>query len=238
MMKKIPIKLIIGWIAVIAIFWVITYIQYLYNMEQKNSNLSCVPKNPINKDIIYAKTMQKYWQRTMNDIQGNYSMLKRGHHPVNGDAEAFAEASELERVCGLKEQLFSIPKFTKNTCFPLVTFDKRKLKVYHPEKDDYLYQPKHYNKDTNFYIQHSTNNYRTTTFYTEDCCKLLTYEEMNSEINQIKENEHFHIYQNIKNIDINLLKRIYFLRIKTNYNSHNFYYFTYYPVSLCGHARF
>ena len=230
-MNKLPIKIILVLIIFIGITAFIINLHYYKNVINNNNikTLSCTPKQPIDKGIIYAEAMKQFWEHKLNYIWHLYESNMDDYHI--GDYDGLLRANDIKKKCGLEKSFFDNRKFTKTTCFPLATINKRILKVYDPKKDGYLYQPEHHNKDTNFVVEWRYGIFK------EDCCKLITYKEMQKEINKIEEKVKnnnklkLRIYDNMKNItDINLLSKIYFLKI-----SHTQSEYQYYPISQCGH---
>ncbi|MBQ9182221.1 MAG: hypothetical protein IJ143_00375 [Neisseriaceae bacterium] len=234
-------KKILCFIVFVFIIVSIVYLQYKqrnksndFNKEERyTQKLYCIPENTIDKGIVYAEAMKDYWEWEVDKIWYRYEQHKKGEHPT-GKYDGSLSAKRIKEKCGLEKSFLGKRKFNKDVCLPFVFYKNGTIKAYNPyniEKNDYLYKPENYNKNVDFFVNMSGLSYK------EDCCKLLTYEEMKIEINNIKEieknNSKFIINdEHIKNIDdINLLKKIYFLRILRN---GEYKVIIYYPVSQCG----
>ena len=226
-MKKLPIKRILVLTIFISVIVGMIYWQYVKKNKENNfqenytkyiKELSCTPEKPLDKGNIYAEAMKQYWKGRVDTIWYRYEQWKQGDHPT-GAYDGMVQAEKLKRECGLEEGFFGQRRFSKNDCLPLVTYKNGTLKVYNPynvEKDDYLYKPENYNKDVDFTVN------LIDKLHKEDCCKLLTYNEMKKENEDILNKKKLHIMESGGNEDI--LKRIYFLKINSSY----------YPVTQCG----
>ena len=225
-MKKLSVKKILGLIAFISVIIGSVYLKYGQKNQVDNLNkkerylkeLSCVPEKTLDKGIIYAEAMKQYWDWKIRTIWYRYEEYSKGEHPM-GKYDAMLSAEKIKKECGLEKNIFGQRKFTKNTCLPLVTQKNKPLRIYNPKKDGYLYPPENYNKDVDFTVD--MRGY----LFKEDCCKLLTYEEMKNEINNFQKKN-----LNIRLVDFDLtnneeiLRKVYFLRINHSY----------YAISLCG----
>lgn len=202
-----------------------------YRKEKYIKELSCVPKKNIDKGIIYAEAMKQYWNTKMVNIWGHYYS---GKDSAADDERHYSELVKSE--CGLEEEFFGKRWYSKNDYFPHITMKNGVNKIYNPEKDDYLYEPENYNKNVDFTVYMKFQNL----YYKEDCCKLLDYNEMIKEVNDIKKLDNIHIFQyeyRIERLNVEVLSKIYFLRVIENggnYRDKDYIEYNYYPVSLCG----
>ena len=219
-MKKISVKQISIFIIIICIMVSIVYWQnrknsFDYRKKQYIQELSCVPEKPIDKGIIYAEALKQYWPWEMDSIWYRYRQNKRGEHPT-GAYDGELDAERIKRKCGLEENIWGKHWFRKDDCFPKVLQNENHndiAYVYKPQERNYLYKPENNNKDVDFIVKFSN------VIYPKNCCKLLTYEEVKNEMNylrKIKEkemNNHKFYIHDIKYEDINLLSKLYFLRV-------------------------
>ena len=246
--------------------------------------LSCTPEQPIDKKVIFAEAMKQYWQYRMNDLWTQDKTLNEVHN--------FGyQVNVVERHCGLKFDKKGKPlEITKETCYPWVTpykdleelfqalvthkieskwsheeyvysaFRQRmyslNAKPYKPEIDDNIYLGEH-----NFSII-KRDNETSTHFYPADCCRLLSYRDIENEISEFDKRRTlpYTLPQEIlKNIHFLEIKRYYIDRVQedrayeglgSNLGSSNYdrkdeffetkekYGYSYYPISLCGKGVF
>ncbi|MBQ9259547.1 MAG: hypothetical protein IJ187_06830 [Neisseriaceae bacterium] len=238
------IKKILGIFIFIGIIVFIIYLQYEHNTRKNQDimikrhnkryikELSCTPKKPIDKGIIYAQIMKQYWNSQLERLWVEY---EEKNVPLSG-AEGLYRSNRVKNICGLEEDIFGKHFYTKNYCFPHVINKNGEIKTYNPNMDDYIYKPKNYNQDVDFTVEMKYSGL----FFKEDCCKLLDYNEMITEVNHIKKIDNIHIFQyeyRIERLGTALLSKIYFLRVIENggnYRDNGYIQYNYYPVSLCG----
>ena len=222
--KKISIFIIVVCIVVSIIYWQNRKNSFEYRKKQYIQELLCVPEKPIDKGIIYAEAMKQYWNWEMDYIWYRYEQWKQGEHP-GGEYDASLDAEREKRKCGLEENIWGKRWFSKDYCYPHVVMKNGTIKVYRPEQDDYLYKPEYYNKDVDFTVYINGNISPESLSHKEDCCKLLTYDEMKEDVIK-KQNDNVEVYQKFDLVDNeDILKRMYFLKIRSS---------SYYPVSQCG----
>ena len=256
-MKKLIIRIILDIVIFISIGAGIIYFQYTQSTKTNNDNgkyirkqylkeLSCIPKKPIDKGVIFAEAMKQYWQADINYIWHFYDS---NINSTAWDEQSWAE--EIKNKCGLEKNFWGNERwFNKDTCYPNVTNANGSKFVYKPEQDEYLYKPQHYNQDTPFEV------IREEHIYPKDCCRLLTYQEMIKEQTEIEKQDNSSnisvgkMYIDTSNYNKNtqkgyhidderLLNQVLFLRVKSFYISSAGLddiktAFRYYPVSLCG----
>lgn len=159
----------------------------------------------------------------------------RKNVPLSG-AEGLYRSNQVKSICGLEKDIFGKPYYTTDYCLPQVINKNGKIKTYNPNTDDYIYKPTNYNQDVDFTVEMKYSGL----FFKEDCCKLLDYNEMITEVNHIKKIDNIHIFQyeyRIERLGADLLSKIYFLRVIENggnYRDKDYIEYNYYPVSLCG----
>ncbi|MBQ9682640.1 MAG: hypothetical protein IJV35_05145 [Neisseriaceae bacterium] len=261
-MKKLPIKAILDIVIFISIISGIIYLQYVQSKKSNNGSgtyirkkylkeLSCIPKKPIDKGVIFAEAMQQYWQ---SDIDYIWHYYERN---INSSAvEDQYSAEQLGAKCGMEKKFWGKRWFSEDNCYPLVINSNGSEFVYKPEQDGYLYEAKYYDQDTPFEVMSGRD--RLKMVYPKDCCRLLTYQEIikeqteiekqynSSKINLIRkyiETERFNKDTQIGWYvdDEHLLNQVLFLRIKSQITEwvprkplNNWTSIEYYPVSLCG----
>ena len=272
-MKKIPIKailsIILEIIICISVGVGIIYLQYIQSKKTNNvggvyirkqylKELSCVPKKPIDKGVIFAEAMKQYWQADINYIWHFYDS---NINSTAWDEQSWAE--EIKSECGLEKNFWGNKRwFNKDTCYPNVTNANGSKFVYKPEQDEYLYKPQYYNQDTPFEVVRIRDAIKTV--YPNDCCRLLTYQEMIKEQTEIEKQDNSskisvgkmyvettHYNKNTQKgyyiDDEHLLNQVLFLRIKSSAvrwvtpSPPDFDLGTsirYYPVSLCGKSSY
>lgn len=251
--------------------------------------LSCTPEEPIDKKVIFAEAMKQYWQYRMDDLWTQ----DKTHNEVHNFGY---QTNVVERHCGLKFDKKGKPlEITKETCYPWVTpykdleelFQALVIQKWEPQNtpEKYLdsafrqrmyslnakpYQPE---IDSNIYMGEQNfsiikRDYVTyTSFYPADCCRLLSYQDIDEKIENYKEYSDYFLHIISPLLPKQVLGEIYFLEIKVHsidsvqedfeyeglgfnlrtsdydrkdkfFESKKRYGYHYYPVSLCGKGVF
>lgn len=245
--------------------------------------LSCVPEKPIDKKVLFAEAMKQYWQYRMDELWE--------HDKDISDLYGLTYTT-VENHCGLKWNIFGKPaSITKETCYPwmvsyktpeelyqaLLTYPmpanangenafRQRMyslggKTYNPKTDNNIYM-----EEQNFSII-KREGWASTYFYPADCCRLVSYGEIEREIEVLLDRKSYNYFpESVLSLSRNFLNQINFLEIHRNpldevrykdgyeglgrrlrgnnlnkddfFKAINHVYYLYYPVSQCGKAIF
>lgn len=154
--------------------------------------LACRPERPLSKGELYEQAMRDYWNNQMNWAWVADKYLVEDFGAEDNDIAT--------KACGLTRTWWGKPKqITNEVCYPWKIAKQQNAKdyfytdtdsedtyteflqnrggiVYHPESDPPLYTEEFHSQDVNFSVVHSMPGSYWT--YPEDCCKLMTYEQI------------------------------------------------------------
>lgn len=166
--------------------------------EEAEKLLACTPDTPLSKGELYERAMVDFLQKETDKAWwGDYYNWDYQQDKMP-DERAELNGDEVAKMCGLTYNWLGRPKaITKDRCYPYqITkydeyrdFDYRyqarsfesflvnsEAKVYRPNIDLPIYKAENHDKDVDFVLIH--NNSVRESLYPKDCCKLITYNEM------------------------------------------------------------
>ena len=165
--------------------------------------MECKPDKPLSRGERYALAMKEYWQRQVNGHWGEDEWIEK---EVWGDAAPRGYITINEQMCGLEEERNGHPKSMRtDSCYPFrlngyptleallkkqpefvsensntefadVVRKNLDGKKYDPAGEGFLQQPEHYHRPSGFGVL-KTDSWLVL-FYAEDCCMLLSYQDI------------------------------------------------------------